>query len=213
MVAYTETNDQDLRPMRRPHRTKHIRRSAIWIALVVVHAAGAFAGCARTIVAKPLDTGYAAGNVAAELGFLDEISKRSVVANDEGLHALFTLADGADRNRTYEDRVADAKVRAWLHSGWDEPADLAMERGTLARGVVVLCGIKGGVMLRVLGPTARYSTRELVYLGILPQGTENQTLSGPELVGVLNKAQDFMRLRAAARARASGAAGERGRPG
>jgi hypothetical protein len=164
------------------------------------------AGCARTVVGSPLNTGYSSGNVAAELGFMEDISKRTVVANDEGLHALFALADAGDRNRTYEERVDVAKSRGWLSKDWDEPGDLAMQRGTLARCMVVMCRIQGGVMLRVLGPTARYATRELVYLDILPQGTEEQTLSGPELVGALNKAQDFLRLRAA-REREGGGAG------
>lgn len=160
------------------------------------------AGCVRTTVATPLNTGYVSSSVTAELKFLEDISARSVVSNDEGLHGLFALADGGDPNHDYVGRVIEAKHRRWLTDDFDEPGDLAMQRGTLARGVAVLCGVKGGVMMRLLGPDARYATRELVYQDIMPQGTEQQTLSGPELVGVLSKAQDRLRLK-------SGEAGRR----
>ena len=57
-------------------------------------------------------------------------------------------------------------------------------------------GVEGGVMMRISKGGSRYATRELVFLGILPQGsTENQSISGLDFVGVVSKAQDYIAVR------------------
>jgi hypothetical protein len=40
--------------------------------------------------------------------------------------------------------------------------------------------IKGGVNLHLLGPTPRYATRELMFVGIYPISSPRQTFSGTE---------------------------------
>jgi hypothetical protein len=154
-------------------------------------------GCARTTIEHPLDTNYRSGDTVAEIEFLEALSQRSAVSNDEALHALFVLSDGEDINRSYEARVEEAKRRGWLSPGFDEAADLAVQRGTVARAVCVLCGIKGGVIMRLAGPVPRYAQRELVYLEIMAPSTGLQTISGRELVGVLTKAQEYLGRREA----------------
>ncbi len=44
--------------------------------------------------------------------------------------------------------------------------------------------------MRLLGPSPRYCTRELVFLGILPPRTEHQSLSGLELMDVVGRLED-----------------------
>lgn len=153
--------------------------------------------CARTVVDNPLVTDAAPDDFNAEVQFWDLLPTRSAVSNDEALHGLFLTADGEDRFQGYDARVAEAKSRKWLPSSFNEPANMAMQRGTLAVAVCVWTKVRGGVTMMVLGPTQRYATRELVYLGIMQgNSTEWMSFSGLEYVAVIGRAQDYVNGRA-----------------
>lgn len=153
------------------------------------------AGCARTVISEPLDTRPQPENPAVELAFWHSLPSRSAVSNDEGLHGLLLLADGEDPCATYEERLSVAKKRNWVGEGFDEAGNLAMQRGTLSRAVVVICEIKGGVIMQLTGPNARYATRELAALGMIPEGSsENQTITGLEFMSVVTRAQDRLTM-------------------
>ncbi len=160
----------------------------------------------------------------AELDFLGNLAERTVVSNAEGVYALMLYVeaegpldehstsphtsgtnipsnpDTASHSRqvvSYADRIAEARRRGWVAHNWDEPGDLAMQRGTLARAMAEICKVRGGVMMRLTGSTARYATRELAYLGILSPGSEQQTMTGGEFTSILSKAQDYQLLESA----------------
>jgi hypothetical protein len=157
------------------------------------------AGCARTAVENRIDTAATPRDQVAELDFWHALPGRSAVSNDEGLHGviLFGAEEEAPTLESYEDRVAYAKERGWLSKGWDESPATAMQRGTLSRALAVICGVEGGVIMRLLGPTSRYAQRELVFEGIMPASTELQTISGLEYIGVISKAQDYLTVKQA----------------
>ncbi len=164
-----------------------------WImACIVAPSAVLVMGCARTTVETSLAAAVKAGDVNAELDFWDAIAERAVVCNDEGFHGLLLFSDGEDRATSYEQRLAAARERGWVADSWSEPGNLAMQRGVLARAVAMHCKIEGGVMMQVLGPTPRYATRELQYMGMMGTGSEQQAVSGREYMGVLSKAQDYL---------------------
>ena len=173
-------------------------------AFALLAAALAVPGCERTLVERTLDTNYADDDIAADLDFTHSLPLRSAVANDEGLHAVISFAFDEDKARSYDERVAFAKEHRWLPQGFSEPANMAMQRGTLARMLVQIMHVRGGLMMRLVGPIPRYATRELVDAEVLSSGsTENQTLTGLELIGALGKARDYIderEARAAARA-------------
>ncbi|MFN0011226.1 MAG: hypothetical protein ACKVS8_06225 [Phycisphaerales bacterium] len=156
----------------------------------------ALPGCERTMVEQTLETNYAADDVAADLEFTHGLPVKSAIANDEGLHALIVFALGQDTTGGYEQRVALAKQEGWLAEDFDEPPNMAMQRGTLARALVQVLGIRGGLVMRLIGPNPRNATRELVDAEIFPPGgTANQTLTGLEFLGALGNARDFLTRR------------------
>lgn len=184
-------------------------RTSRLLACAVALAGFTLGGCSRTVVKDPLETNYPVTDDAAELAFWHSLPSRSAVSNDEGLHGLLLLADGVDEAGSYEARVQKAKDRGWLSAGFDEEKDLAMRRGVLARCVVVICKIKGGVMLQALGPTERYSTRELGAMGVIPSGSsENQSITGLEYMSVIAAAQDQLNASERKSQREGGATGE-----
>lgn len=163
------------------------------------------ASCQRTMVREALDIdSVKADPQSAQLDFWHSLPGKSAVSNNEGLHGLILFADGSDPSTNYDQRVALAKERGWLSQSWDEPGDMVMQRGTLAKAVAVATGIKGGVMMQLTNSSGRYSARELQYLGIMAESTEQQAISGLDFVGVISKVQDYQ---AAEAARAEGRSG------
>lgn len=176
------------------HEESHpVRRS---LAMVAV-AALAIAGCSRTTVRQVQATNYEPTDENAELDFWHNLPGRSAVTNDEGLHGVLVFADGQDPTRSYDARIALLKERGWVTSGFDEAGTLAMQRGTLAKALCHVLEVKGGVMMRLTDKSPRYAARELMYLGIMGSGTEQQVLSGLDYLGVISKAQDYQMLREA----------------
>lgn len=167
---------------------------------VVLLAGAAFSatGCARSMMEPSVVTDYEPLDAGSELDYWSAVQRRSAITNDEGFHGVILLADGQDATGGYEARVELLKERGWVKPGFDEPAAMAMRRGTLAKAIAHAIELDGGVMMSLTGKAPRYANRELVYVGIMPDGTANQVLGGPEFVGVMSRSQDFVLLRQAA---------------
>ncbi len=128
-----------------------------------------------------------------ETEFLDGLSTQYTVTNHDALHALILLADQEDPFETYEDRVATAKDRGWLNAKWDQPANQSAQIGDIAQAVCVITGIEGGVTMRLFGPSPRYATRELIYLEVIPDRSERQSVRGLEFLELMLLAGDYLR--------------------
>src|ERR1043165_7689889 len=158
-------------------------------------AAALCAGCQRSYVPATLETNYPPDDADKELEFWHTLPEHSAVCNDEGLHGLILLADGEDKTGSYRARVALAKQRKWLSESFDEPGNMAIQRGTIARAICLICKIEGGVMMHIFGPIPRYATRELVSMQMMGDpSTSNLAITGLEYVGVISKAQDYLTL-------------------
>jgi hypothetical protein len=176
--------------MRRPRSSP---LASTLLALAAASGAALSSGsCARTTVTKVLDTNYDGADITQDVTFWHRLPERSAISNDEGIHGLLSFMLGDDPETSYEGRLKLAKEKGILPPDFKEPHNATMTRGTLAYAIARYVGIKGGVMMRLTGSNARYATRELTYLGILPEGsTDNQSISGLDYVGVISKAQDY----------------------
>lgn len=148
-------------------------------------------GCEATKTASPLITDYDQNNTTAELDYWHGLAEQPVTTNNDAFHGLIELANESDPCHSYDERVAWLKDHDYLDDSFDQPADQAVRRGTVAQIICRIKGIDGGLTMHVLGANPRYATRELVYLRIMHPGTEQQALSGIEFVGIVGKAQDY----------------------
>jgi hypothetical protein len=164
-------------------------RPALAVALAL--AGAAVVGCERSRVEDSAVDRFP--RAAQELDFLDALLTQVVVTNDDALHGLITFADGADLSSTYEGRVEIAKGKRWIPADWSRPADESAQVGWMAVAACRVLEIKGGLTMRLTGPTPRYATKELVFMDALPLRTENQSLSGKEFVDFLNRLNRFQR--------------------
>ena len=122
-----------------------------------------------------------------EIDFLGEVQGMNAVTNNDALHAFFLLQDGQDPHPDYAARRREAQRRGWMRRDASELPNAAAKVGWMATAGCVVMQVKGGLSMALLGPTARYATRELVYMEILPLRTENQILSGGEFVDYINR--------------------------
>src|SRR5690606_23550054 len=106
---------------------------------------------------------------ADELEFLSQLESVPVVTNDDALHALFLFERGEDPFETYEQRVEEARRLGWLPlRDAAPPAQESARIGTVSVAIARITRLKGGLTMRIVGPTPRAATRELVFLGVLP---------------------------------------------
>ncbi|MEX2671598.1 MAG: hypothetical protein WD294_05750 [Phycisphaeraceae bacterium] len=150
-------------------------------------------GCQSARIGEPLTDTLGGADFEQQMAFWHELNERPITSNDEAFHALLLYFDGSATEHTYADRVTELKLRRWLPDDFNEDADVAVRRGTLAVALAQALEIEGGVVMRLTGPTPRYATRELVYLNLFPASTAQQTFSGAQFVGVIGRVEDYQR--------------------
>lgn len=157
--------------------------------------------CARTQVTDSIETNFAPTDGDSAVAYWHKLPERSAITNNEGLHGLLETVLGEDPSKNWDDRLLLARDKGLVPAGFSGKPDETMTRGTLAVGLARTLNVKGGLMMQLSkGGSARYATRELSYMGLLPEGsTENQSISGIEYVGIMSKAQDWLTLAARGR--------------
>jgi hypothetical protein len=165
------------------------------LAALAVSAVLAFslAGCAveRTVLEDSAVDAYP--GYEAELDFWDELATRSVVTNNDALYGLLLVSGEESPPAEYEGRLTAARARGWLGGEDAPPMNESAAVGLIAVAVCDILDIKGGLTMRVFGPSGRYCTRELVYREYIPRRTDNQSLSGLEFIDLLSRVEDEMR--------------------
>jgi hypothetical protein len=151
------------------------------------------AGCAGPKVASPVTAELSGNEPSQQMAFWHTLAERPLTSNDEAFHGLLLFVDGKSAP-TYAERLTLLKSKQLLKEDFDEPADQAVRRGTLAIAMVKALQIKGGITLTLLGPTERYAVRELEFQNLLPPSSAHQTLSGAEFVGVIGRMEDYQRI-------------------
>lgn len=152
------------------------------------------AGCAATKVTDPVASDLLRDNGDdAQIEFWHALAEKPLTSNDEAFHGLLLYTDGQDPATNYDQRVQTLKDRRMLPSGFSAAADDAVTRGDLAVAIVRILNIKGGLTMRVFGPSPRYAVRELTYETIYPPSSPQQTFSGAEFVGIIGRIEDYQR--------------------
>ena len=131
----------------------------------------------------------------AQMDFWHALAQQKVTDNDEAFHGLLLFLDASDPNPDYASRVKALEGRRLLPADFADPADQAVTRGVLAVALVKALHIDGGLALHLFGPTQRYAVRELVFQGLYPPSSENQTFNGTEFLGIIGKMEDYQKAR------------------
>ena len=120
--------------------------------------------------------------------FFMSLSYKRVAMVDDGYRAVAILARGKDdlkepgkcRDFLLERKIALQK--------WGLAPDEPLTKGKLAYMVCQALGIKGGVTMRLFGPSQRYCLFECEYLELMTGGAPYEHVTGGELVSTIDRA-------------------------
>jgi hypothetical protein len=158
---------------------------------IAILALALLCGCHSATVSTPVTAKFAENDPDSQMSFWHELETRPVTSNDDAFHGLLLYVDNHDDAKNYDQRVTALKSRGLLPESFSEPANTGIKRGVLAVAIVKITGIKGGWVMHVFGPTERYAVKELIYEGIYPASSPQQTFSGAEFVGIIGKLDDY----------------------
>lgn len=164
-------------------------------------------GCARTMLEASIADTHGGADVTSELDFWDALAMQDAVSNRDALHALLLTFDLLSESDADHEEMEEADANAEPPAGFDAELTTARQRGWIgatdalianetaqvgwmARAICIEAGIEGGVNMRLFGPIPRYALRELTYEGLMGSKSENQALSGLELMATIGRIGD-----------------------
>ncbi len=125
-------------------------------------------------------------------GFLDRMSSTPTVTQNDAMRGLLFLLQEKDPAGNFAQRVEMLHGKEIIPGGWTYNANKPLNRGQLAYMIYQACGIDGGIILHLTGPSCRYCLRELQYQRIMAEGLANTSVTGMEFIAVLGRAGAYM---------------------
>ncbi|MBN2581842.1 MAG: hypothetical protein JXL80_02160 [Planctomycetes bacterium] len=123
--------------------------------------------------------------------FFMTLSYKQVAMMDDACKAVALLVRGQFDMKdaaACRDFLVERKI---ARSSWPTAADAPLTKGRLAYMVCQALGIKGGVTMRLFGPSQRYCLAECEYLELITGGADYEHVTGGELVSVIDRADQY----------------------
>lgn len=167
--------------------------------LAALAALFALAACSgsRTTVHNPAANAWP--SAADQLDFFAALETQPIVTNADAVHALLLFDHAADNEiGSWETERAAAVRRGWLDESAQvnphESARVGMVAGAIARISRLDLGAAGLFIDDSAGSSfvqEAAATRRARRLGLLPRRSSEQTLTGPELLTLLRRAEAY----------------------
>jgi len=130
--------------------------------------------------------------MASQMNFWHSLNDKKLISNDEAFHGMMLFYCQVDHANGYDDRVNRFKADGFLPDNFAGAANEAVTRGRLASILAQMLKVKGGVMMRLVGPTPRYALKELIALNIFPKSSAQQVLKGAQFIEIVGRAEDYL---------------------
>jgi hypothetical protein len=120
------------------------------------------------------------------------IGGQPFVTAEAAYRAVHALWKGEPFPGQFDELAGTLRAEGLIAKGWHHSPDHFLDRGSIGLMVCRACRIRSGLnwMLTGLG---RYAWRELQFKGIAGQGSEYGLMSGGEFVGLMLRAEDYLR--------------------
>lgn len=125
--------------------------------------------------------------------YLDRLSSQNTVSENDAMRGVLLLLDGKDEASSFEQRREKLAERGVVSGTWNFQKDRPITRGKFAYMIFQATKLPGGLILTVGGPNQRYCLRELTYRQFMAQGFILAPVTGMEYVGVLTRADTYVR--------------------
>jgi len=128
--------------------------------------------------------------------FLAWLADQPMVGAAEAYRAGIILATGTDPGYDWQKLQQQAYQLNLARPEWNLTADTAIDKGTAAFIICQACKVRGGINLNLFGRTLhlgdrRYAWRELIYEGLVRDGSPYHVVTGGEFVALLAKADEW----------------------
>lgn len=127
--------------------------------------------------------------------YFQKLLSQEVVHISDAMQVLVILLGEDGHLPDLDNQFQFLKKKGIIHPSIQSPSDLdqPLSKGIAAYMFLKALKIKGGIALRLFGPSQRYAFKELVYQGIMYPGYNMyDIMSGPELILTLTHAADFI---------------------
>jgi len=170
----------------------HVTSQRYYLLIAGLAAVAIFSGCSQSLTVANENATLPEGENSA--AFLDRMSSRDNVTQNDAMRGILML-HGGDKASTFKERVDSLIDKKIIPPAGSYDATAIVSRGQLARMICCTCELKGGVILRVTGPSERYCLRELEYRQMMINGSVSAEISGMEFASVLTRAEIYKRTR------------------
>ena len=165
-----------------------IKRCVALLALLTL----TLTGCQSAQVTTSLTDQYAGNDMASQMNFWHSLNNKKLICNNDALHGVMLFYNEKDPAQNYDDRVSKFKADGFLPSNFAGAPNDAITRGQLASILAKMLKVKGGVMMRLVGPTPRYALKELISLNIFSESSTQQILNGAQFIEIIGRSEDHL---------------------
>jgi hypothetical protein len=129
-----------------------------------------------------------------QLLFLNDLYSKKAAKFSDALKVATILLRMYDPERDFIFDLAAMRERGIISRSTSETAaaEALLDKGTAAYMFCQALGIKGGIWMRLFGPSPRYCLRELVFEGIMQASGIHELTSGAELVDMFTRAVNYL---------------------
>jgi len=120
------------------------------------------------------------------------IADQPLVTAEAAYRATYLLSKGEAFSGDFAALTEALRAEALVGKSWQYTSDQFVDRAAIGFMVCRACNIRSGVNWNLTG-LGRYAWRELQYHRIADEGSEYGLMSGGEFVGLLSRAEDYLR--------------------
>jgi len=125
------------------------------------------------------------------------LGHKSVATLSDGYQAVAMLVRGEGKLLPPEECRTLLVERDIARKSWGDDMAVPLTKGKLAYMVCQALEIKGGLTMLLFGPSERYCLFECLHLDLMANGARYQHCTGGELVGVIDRSDEYQQEREA----------------
>jgi hypothetical protein len=124
--------------------------------------------------------------------YFRRLVKQSRARKVDGVYTVMVLLGKAKQFKSFPEELQYLKDNGYIPKGPDWDLKDSLTKGEMAFMLCKALKVKGGVHLRLFGVSPRYALAELVYMGIMVRGREDEVMTGKELAYTFIEAADHL---------------------
>ncbi len=131
----------------------------------------------------------------ADTSFFRSLLDKPRATAADAFRVMVILRTRSLQPATFQQDVQTLRKAGILPAKWRWAADKPVTCGEVSYLLCKTLGIKGGLTMRIFGPSRRYAFRECEFLKLVPEGHQGKYLTGEELVAIAGLAEQYLRDR------------------